>query len=97
MDNEYQPLVANLSSSTVLFSNVFSGEGFLHNIFINSNNGGVLSLGNGTSSVIGSLQHSSITIATGERELKFHGERFATGLVINLSGTASLTVQYRKA
>lgn len=96
MDKEYQPTISNLTCTTALVSNVFSGKGFLNNIFINSNNGGVISLGNGTSSVIGNLQHSSITIATGERELKFHGEVFETGLIANLTGTMSITVQYRK-
>jgi|688.fasta_scaffold363139_2 hypothetical protein len=98
MDNEYQPLIKNIvvTELTAGTQSVFTGKGFLHNIFVNSNTGGVFSLGNGTSSVLGNLQHSSITIGTGERELKFHGEVFETGLIINLTGTASLTVQYRK-
>jgi hypothetical protein len=96
MNNLYQPLISNISSSTLMSAVVFTGKGYLHNIIVNNNNGGVISIGNGTLAVLGSLVHSSITIATGERLIQFFGEPFETGLLVNLTGTANITVQYRK-
>lgn len=91
---EYQSDFVNLSSTTSTTANIFRGEGFLNSITINSNNGGVISLGNGTSTVIGNLQHSSITLAATDREFNFHGERFKDGCIVNLTGTCSITARY---
>jgi len=86
----YQPLVVNLTGS----SPVFIGKGFLNQIIINSHSSGVLSIANGTSSII-NLKHSSITFASGERWIPFNGEAFEDGCYVHIGGTANITFQYR--
>ena len=94
MYNEYQPQVAaNLSAAT---QTVWTGKGYLHSIIINSHSSGVISLGNGTSSII-NVTHGSIALATGERSIRFFGEPYETGLHLDInSGSANVTVLYRK-
>ena len=83
-------VVKNLSSSTIIKTEA----GKLVNVTINSHTSGVFSLYNGTSA-LGSLMHSSITLAAGERSIPFYGEIFDTGLFVNVGGTANLSFQYR--
>lgn len=87
----YQPQIINLTAS----SPVFVGKASLDQIIINKHSSAVISLGNGTSSMI-NLIHSSMTLGAGERWIPFNGEVYKDGIYFILdSGTANITFQYK--
>lgn len=83
--------IKNISASTL----VSTGPGTLVGITVNSHTSGIVGIADGTVFANGSLMHSSITLASGERTIDFSGERFSTGLFVQIGGTADITVRYR--
>lgn len=89
--------VANLTSATnATITHVIKlGNGVLRGMTMNYNTtGGVLSLGDGTSSIISNI-HDSITLASTDRNFDFGDEIFTQGLIVNLKGTCSVSVRYK--
>ena len=82
---------SNLTAGTAL---VKSGPGTLVGLTVNSHSSGVIRITDGTT-FAGTLMHSSISFGAGERTINFFGERFANGLIVNIGGTADVTIAYR--
>ncbi len=83
---------SSLANSTAAL--IKSGAGKLDGIVINSHTTGSVAIYDGLTSA-GSLMHSTISFASGERSIPFFGEIFGTGLYVSLGGTAAISIMYR--
>lgn len=83
--------ISNLTAGT---SQIKTTEGTLGGLTINSHTSGAIAIYDGTTT-ISPVMHSTITFASGERNIDLGGERFKNGLFVNIGGTADVTIRFR--
>lgn len=86
-DNSY---ICTLNAGTAFIKNK---NGNLIGLTINSSSSGIADIYDGTS-FVGNLMHSSMVLTAGTSH-NLNGEIFVTGLFVNISGTANITLRYK--
>lgn len=86
-----ESFIANINAGTALIK---TGNGIIKGLTVNSHSSGIVDIYDGTTFAVANIMHSSLTFATGQQNIDLRDERFATGLFINVLGTANITVQY---
>lgn len=85
-----QKQIANLTAGTALIK---TGNGIISGITVGTHAAGIIDIYDGTS-FAGSLMHSSLSFSLTGADIDLRNEIFTTGLFVNLTGTANITIQF---